>query len=290
MIISRLKDDVYLSTVNLAGTHDSATAYVGMEKMCRCQSSPISEQLGMGVRLFDIRLYRKGGEFYLCHAIADCFEDEAKTKKLSFDTLLSLFCTFLRENPRETLVLSIKLDRGIQNKTFFSAFYEKYIKGNEDKWYLKNRNPLLSECRGKLVLMRRCKRKRSFLERENCGLDFSFWKDQDSKKKVHPLPLRRTVNFSAMIQDRYGLSYGDKWENCAKPFLDTCRTSETEFAVHFISTAYREKGADLKKGADLINDNFMKYSLRKQRGWILVDFADEKIITKIMNSNLEGTL
>lgn len=287
MIISRLKDDVYLSTVNLIGTHDSATAYVSMEKMCRCQSLTVAEQLHSGVRLFDIRLYNKGGEFYLCHSLADCFEDKEKTKKLTFDTLLEMFYSFISENPRETLVLSIKLDRGIQNKGFFSAFYEKYISGNEDKWYLENRSPRLYECRGKLVLMRRCKRKKSFLTRENCGLDFSFWKDQDSKKKFHPLPLKHSVGFNAMIQDRYGLNYEDKWEKCAKPFLDCCHTSDTDFAVHFISTAYREKGADLKKGADLINGRFMEYPLRKNRGWILVDFADEKIIGKIMNSNVE---
>ncbi len=287
MIISRLKDDVYLSTVNLAGTHDSATAYVSMEKMCRCQSLTIAEQLEIGVRLFDIRLYNKGGEFYLCHSLADCFEDKEKTKKLTFDTLLEMFYSFLTDNPCETLVLSIKLDRGIQNRRFFSAFYKKYISGNEEKWYLENRSLRLSECRGKLVLMRRCKRKKSFLTRETCGLDFSFWKDQDSKKKFHPLPLRRTVGFNAMIQDRYGLNYEDKWEKCAKPFLDSCSTSPDDFALHFISTAFREKGADLKKGADLINGRFIKYPLRKNTGWIFIDFADEEIIKKIMNSNME---
>ena len=287
MIISRLKDDAYLSTVNLAGTHDSATAYVGMEKVCRCQSLTVEEQLKIGIRLFDIRLYNKGGEFYLCHAVADCFEDGKKTKKLTFGTLLELFCSFLEENPRETLVLSIKLDRGIQNRRFFSAFYEKYIRGNEEKWYLENRNPHLSECRGRLVLMRRCKRRISFLKRECCGLDFSFWKDQKSKRKFHPLALRRPVSFSAMIQDRYTLSYDNKWLKCAKPFLDSCHTSDKDFAVHFISTAYREKGADLRKGADIINGSFMKYPLRKGTGWIFVDFADEKITEKIMNSNLE---
>ena len=290
MIISRLKDDVYLSTVNLAGTHDSATAFVGMEKMCRCQHLTVAEQLRAGVRLFDIRLYSKGGEFYLCHAVADCFEDEKKTKKLKLDTLLTLFCTFLEENPRETLVLSIKLDRGIQNKAFFSAFYNKYVRGNEGKWYLKNENPRLSECRGKLVLMRRCKIRRSFLQKESCGLDFSFWKDQDSKKKTYPLPLRRTEGYGAMIQDRYGLHYERKWKECILPFLDSCETSEKDFAIHFLSTARREKGADLTQGAAYINGEFMKHPLKKGAGWIFVDFADEKIISKIMNSNTEEAL
>ena len=290
MIISRLNDDVYLSTVNLAGTHDSATAYVGIEKMCRCQSLTIAEQLRIGVRLFDIRLYNRGGEFYLCHAVADCFEDEAKTRKLTFGMLLDIFSAFLRENPEETLVLSIKLDRGIQNRAFFSAFYNKYIKGNEENWYLKNKNPQLSECRGKLVLMRRCKRRISFLKRENCGLDFSFWKDQDSKRKTHPLPLRRAVDFRAMIQDRYGLHFEKKWNACIVPFLNSCVTSEKEFAVHFLSTARREKGADLTQSADYINGSFMEYPLKKCTGWIFVDFADEKIIRKIMNSNMEETV
>ncbi len=290
MIISRLNDDVFLSEINLAGTHDSATAYASMEKMCRCQSLTVAEQLRQGVRLFDIRLYKKGGEFYLCHSLADCFEDKEKTKKLTFDTLLELFYAFLRQNPREALVLSIKLDRGIQYKGFFMAFYNRYIRDNENKWFLENRNPHLSECRGKIVLMRRCKRKRSFRKKENCGLDFSFWKDQDSKSKFHPLALRHTVGYSAMIQDRYGLSYENKWEKCAKPFLDSCRTSETEFAVHFLSTAFREKGADLQKGADLINGRFAEHPLKKGAGWIFVDFADEKIISKIMNSNREEEL
>lgn len=290
MILSRLNDDVYLSTVNFAGTHDSATAYVDMEKMCRCQSLTVAEQLRIGVRLFDIRLYRRGGEFYLCHAIADCFEDAKKTKKLSFDTLLSLFIGFLEENPRETLILSIKLDRGIQNKAFFSAFYKRYIAGNEEKWYLKNENPVLSECRGKLVLMRRCKRRRSFLQRESCGIDFSFWKDQDSRKRTHPLPLRRTAGYRAMIQDRYGLHFERKWKSCILPFLNSCETSEKAFAVHFLSTARREKGTDLTQSADYINCEFMKYPLRRGTGWIFTDFADEKIISKIMNSNTEETL
>ncbi len=289
MILSRLNDDIYLSMLNLAGTHDSATAYVAMEKMCRCQSLTVEEQLRIGIRLFDIRLHKKGGDFFLVHSLADCFTDESKTEKLSFDSLLELFYAFLKDNPRETLVLSIKQDRGIQNRGFFTAFFEKYITDNENKWCLKNENPLLSECRGKIVLMRRCKRRRSFRERGSCGLDFSYWKDQDSKKKFHPLPLMRTVSFEAMIQDRYGLSYENKWEKCAKPFLDSCRTSGTDFAVHFISTAYREKGADLKKGADEINGKFKAYPLRKGVGWILVDFADKEICDKIMLSNGEIT-
>ena len=289
MNISRLNGDVYLSVLNLAGTHDSATAYVAMEKVCRCQRLTIAQQLGIGVRLFDIRLFRKGGDFYLCHAIADCFTDSEKKERLSFDSLLELFYAFLKENPDEVLVVSVKQDRGIKLPCFFSAFFNKYIKDNEEKWFLENRNPTLSECRGKIVLMRRCIRSFGFRDKSSCGLDFSHWRDQASKRKFHPRRLVLKKGLTAMIQDRYGLSYYDKWEKSAKPFLDSCETSRDKFAIHFISTAFREKGADLTRGAEEINGKFAEYTLGKNRGWIFVDFADEKIISKIMNSNMEET-
>ena len=64
-VLSYLSDEVYLSELNIAGTHDSATAWVAMENVARCQEKTISEQLMMGIRLLDIRLTKKGDEFYL---------------------------------------------------------------------------------------------------------------------------------------------------------------------------------------------------------------------------------
>lgn len=290
MYISRLNGDVYLSMLNLAGTHDSATANVAMEKVCRCQSLTVKEQLSAGIRLFDIRLYKKGGDFYLCHAIADCFTDADKKEKLSFDSLLELFYDFLRENPDEVLVVSVKQDRGIKLPCFFSAFFNKYIKDNEEKWFLENKNPMLSECRGKIVLMRRCTRAFGFRSKQSCGLDFSHWRDQASKRKFYPRRLILKKGLTAMIQDRYGLSYYNKWENSAKPFFESCETAKDKFAIHFISTAFREKGADLTVGAKEINKKFMAYPLKKQSGWIFVDFADKDMADKIMKTNTEETV
>ena len=77
-ILSLLCDDNYLSELNIAGTHDSATAFVAMENAARCQDKTIAEQLDMGVRLLDIRLSKKGDEFYLVHSLADCYSDKEK--------------------------------------------------------------------------------------------------------------------------------------------------------------------------------------------------------------------
>ncbi len=277
---SALPDEIYLSEVNIPGTHDSCTAFCTMENMCRCQSLTVKEQLELGIRLFDIRLYKSGKDFYLCHSLADCFTDSGKQKKLIFDDVLSDFREFLKANPDEILIVSIKQDRGIMNRWFFPAFYEKYIVGNENEWYLKNEIPTLSECRGKMVLMRRCKVFPWWAKEKDCGLDFSCWKDQGGKRKEKIYPVVLNENQRAVVQDRYGLAPSRKWNKCEKPFLEACKCDENNISVHFISSAYRYKNESLVKTAEEMNTLFKAYDLAGNKGWFLFDFPDEEIIEK----------
>ncbi len=293
MILSELRDDIFLSEINLAGTHDSCTAFVSLENMARCQKLTVKEQLKLGIRLFDIRLSRKADEFYLVHSLADCYTDKEKKQRLTFGQVLDEFKEFLSENPSEALVISVKQDRGIMSRNFFPAFYNKYIKGHENEWYLKNENPLLSECRGKMVLMRRCKLWKKFLKEADAGLDFSHWKDQDGKRNVKTENLVLSVDsaatepyvLSAEIQDRYSLDCHTKWFECAKPFLERCRASEDKFCLHFISTSYRKKGETLVETAKEMNGYFMNFETEKSKGWFFLDFPDRDIIEKINSSN-----
>lgn len=93
MIISLLPDDIYLSCVNLAGTHDSATAYVSFSKWAKCQLNPIDKQLETGVRLLDIRLCKKGENFFLFIQLPIALKTVKKLKNLHlirhFDIALS---------------------------------------------------------------------------------------------------------------------------------------------------------------------------------------------------------
>ena len=287
-ILTQLRDDIYISELNIAGTHDSATAYVSMENSARCQNKTIAEQLTQGIRLLDIRLNKKGGEFYLIHSLADCYRDKEKSEKLTFGEVLSVCKDFLKCNPGETLILSIKQDRGIMSKWFFPAFYDKYIRGDESSWYLGNRVPTLSECRGKIVLMRRCKVWHSFYKTGEGGLDFSYWKDQARKKMTAEkviLSVEKDILCQALVQDRYGLDPKRKWQ-CSKHYLDKAETSPCRLAVHFISTSARTQGT-LVGTAEYINNEFMHYSLKKGTGWILCDFPSQEQINKIMMSNTE---
>ena len=73
MILSQIDGNALLSQINFAGTHDSCTAFVSMESLARCQSLTVTEQLRLGIRLFDIRLNRRGDEFYLIHSVRPAF-------------------------------------------------------------------------------------------------------------------------------------------------------------------------------------------------------------------------
>lgn len=283
-VISLLGDNKFISCVNIVGTHDSATAYVDMENTARCQDKTIAEQLNLGIRLLDIRLGKKEDNFYLVHALANCYCDRDKKRQMTFDEVFFLCKNFLKENPREFIVLSVKQDRGIMSKGFFPQFYNRYIKGNESFWYLKNDLPTVGECRGKMVLMRRCKVRRKFSLENQCGLDFSFWKDQ-AKNKMTALPVKLNGDTTALVQDRYSLKKEDKWQ-CSKAYLDIAHADKSSLNVHFISTSAKTDGS-LVGTAEYINKKFMAYELKKSSGWILCDFVTKEIAEKIMMSNLE---
>lgn len=287
MVLSALADDLYLSQINLAGTHDSATAFCTLRKIARCQNTAIAEQLRIGVRLLDIRLHLSHRRFFLVHSHADCFTDDARKTRLCFDDVFSACLSFLEQHPRETLVMSVKCDRGRESTTFFRAFYEVFIRPNPSRWYLENRVPTLGACRGKIVLLRRCPRASDFESKETCGLDFSDWEDQGARKHTEPVHMRMSEKLCAEVQDRYHLPPDIKWARCAKPFLDICAPAENRICLHFLSTCGGHGVPAQNAGA--VNAQFAAYALHDNRaqGWFFLDFIDRSLCDKIMRSNLQ---
>lgn len=286
-ILSNLPNGIPISKINLAGTHDSATAFVSFAKLSRCQSMTVREQLDAGIRLLDIRLFHIGDKFYLVHSQADCFTAADKKKKLTFEDVLDACIGFLRKNPGETIVMSVNQNRGFRGpfeRMFFKDFYNKYIRPYEEFWFTDNRVPALCECRGKIVFMRRCKKGRFFEGTGHCGLDFSFWKDQKAKSDMKPLTVRLSKSCSAEIQDKYSLAPDEKWRDCAEPFLSSCEPTDRRYCVHFLSTC---GGSGIpEKNAEAVNRYFAEYEMpRKPVGWIFLDFPEEKLIDKIYEAN-----
>jgi 1-phosphatidylinositol phosphodiesterase len=102
-----LDDSTPINSLSIPGTHDSGAIYSIADLSGKCQTLNIKEQLLAGVRFLDIRLQLKDDKLRVVHSFVD-------QNTLFADTLLDI-ATFLRENPSEFLIVSIKKDADDHN-------------------------------------------------------------------------------------------------------------------------------------------------------------------------------
>lgn len=286
--LAAVSGDTPISLLNLAGSHDSATAYPSYAHWAQCQDLNIREQLSIGVRLLDIRLYERGGQFRLVHSVADCYQNSEKTALLCFDSILEDCISFLEENPEEMIVMSVKLDRGNRETQFFKKFYDTYIKEKDIPWFLENRIPRLSEVRGKIVLMRRFIRPYGYLgsdAADRLGLDFSVWENQNAPTPAPPFTVGIARGVTASVQDNYNLGPHEKWEAAVLPFLETQKPTETKITLNCVSTS--GGGKTPRESATYVNPKFLEqpFPSHQKQGWFLLDFITEDLVLKIMQGN-----
>lgn len=270
-----------ISMINLVGTHDSASAYTRLVKAARCQYFSIEQQLNMGIRFLDIRLMLDKKGFRLIHALSDCFVDENKTQLLYFDKVLSWCEDFLKANPDEFIVMSVKRDRGSGRKSsleFFERFFNDYVKGNSI-WFNENRIPTYGECKGKIVLMRRCICTDAIAPFS--GLDFSHWPDHGKPYQDDVFPIYLNHDTLAFVQDSYGLKPIKKYLT-AKGCMDNFSPSEKIILVNFFSTASIKP---IEISASEINNNLCEANIPQTFGWVFLDFADKKTCDRLLRGD-----
>lgn len=194
---------------------------------------------------------------------------------------------FLEQNPSEAIVFQFKNDNGKEMEHCFDILFHQYIKGNEDKWFLENRSPLLKEARGKIILIRRCKMQQSpEYNQKNTGIDFSQWVEQD-KAVPDPLTLKTGGDneMTFVIQDRYKYKPIPRWHDCIMPFLNKMTDFSGTYIINYLSTAGGLKGP--YNNSKYINPKFLDYPLQDGAyyGMIYVDFPTEALVEKIIKTN-----
>ena len=271
--------------LNLAGTHDSAASHVQLSHISKCQNLSIYEQLCLGIRGLDVRVQAKGDELKMVHGPAKAYNTSNHlSKQMDLGDLLSQCYKFLEENPSETIIFQFKNDSGKEQEKCFDNLFNMYIKPNEDKWFLENRAPVLSQCRGKLILIRRCKMAESEEYNEkNTGIDFSNWVEQD-EAVPEPLTLK-AGDLTFIIQDRFSYKPESRWHECIKPFLDKRTAFDGRYIINYLSTAGGLKGPH--NNSRFINQRFMKYPLDngKYYGMTYLDFPSASLVIKIISTN-----
>ena len=295
--MKNLPDDLLISDINLPGSHNSGTNAVQMAFFAKCQSRTVYSQLTDGIRFLDIRLCletnkkNRAASLKLMHSVASCKKDSGLiAKDLYLEDVLDQCYSFLRANPTETIVFSVKKEYGDSPVAEFQQVLDDTIRKNEDKWLFTNRIPALSQARGKLILLRR------YNDDANLSIRAGFpflWTNQNG----YELPELNTVRrdngtYTLWVQDRYEYNSGNKWQAfLAGSFLEGRDAPQNCILLNYLST----KG-ELPLGcpyffARTLNKKLMNYDFSVDAenplrlGWIILDFCTPQLAEKIYSTN-----
>jgi len=154
--MKEFKNETLLSALSIPGTHNSPTCHKALPSV-RCQAVSPREQLENGVRFFDIRVQPsnpqdpKDDGLSLVHGAFPI----SLTGPKKFRDLLNEVKDFLRANPSETLIMSLKREgTGSATDQQLSIILKDHYTDPQE-WWTQPHIPTLGEARGKIVLMRR---------------------------------------------------------------------------------------------------------------------------------------
>lgn len=180
--MKNVDDNVIISKLTLPGTHNAAACHTALPSV-KCQGASVTDQLENGVRFLDVRVakqFLKDGEDAKDVQVIHGKFPVRIPFPLLLKSVLDEVYDFLRKNDSEVVILSIKQE-GPNNwdndhDEFGKCIWDRYIKDNQDKWYLKNEVPKLGDARGKVMLLRRFGLKDSPDMMDKFGLDAAVWK------------------------------------------------------------------------------------------------------------------
>jgi 1-phosphatidylinositol phosphodiesterase len=288
--MKNIPDDYLLSNINLVGTHNSCAQFINFKFISKCQNKNIFDQLKMGIRFLDIRFNFDGNNLLINHSFLKCKSSRNKKENLLFAQVLASCETFLKENPSEVILMSIKRESGKSSEETYEYFYNNFAKDN-NIFYLKNEVPFLNEVRGKIVLLNRCGAditNPNYTD-ENTGINLTGWPYQNSRKEatLEKVIIAKRNNKSEnffYLQDFFNLKPKKKWELAVLPVIQN-PPQDNSIILNFFS------GSNIfstpKRYSRILFKNFSKYKLMplKKYGWFILDFPNPKIIKKIILSN-----
>ncbi|MDZ5480606.1 phosphatidylinositol-specific phospholipase C [Bacillus thuringiensis] len=154
--MSELEDSKKISGLSIPGTHGSMALHgvsVFDENLTRNQTMNLSQQLDSGIRYVDMRVKRVKDSFAMHHGIV--------YQKAMFEDVLKETIQFLRDHPKETILMRLKEDTDPETGSLsFEKIFKNYKDRNADYFWDPNsvasserNNPKLGDVRGKIVLL-----------------------------------------------------------------------------------------------------------------------------------------
>ncbi|AFQ30654.1 phosphatidylinositol phosphodiesterase [Bacillus thuringiensis serovar israelensis] len=174
--MSELEDSKNISELSIPGTHGSMAlhgASVFDENLTRNQTMNLSQQLNSGIRYVDMRVKRVKDSFAMHHGIV--------YQKAMFEDVLKETIQFLRDHPKETILMRLKEDTDPENRSLsFEQIFKNYKDRNASYFWNPNsvssserNNPKLGDVRGKIVLLQ------NFTASQEYGINYDSLYTQD---------------------------------------------------------------------------------------------------------------
>ena len=256
-----------ISQFSIPGTHDSGALFEPIRGTAKCQNLTIPAQLGAGVRFLDIRCRHQNDAFEIYHGPI--------YQKDNFENVVGYCLDFLRAHPSETIIMSVKEEYGATGNTrSFESTFDDYVARNPSAWLLNSTISTLNQARGKIVLLRR------FHAATPMGIDASNWPDNQTFE-----------NEDLRVQDIYKVSdTDDKWNSIESLLTQTRDDAATPLALNFCSgfKALMFGIPNVPAVANEINPRLSQFFAANSRGhfgYVIMDFADEKLCAAIYGTN-----
>ncbi len=216
--MSTLNGAKKINRLTIPGTHDTgANHLIGINVADQCQSQSYQAQLESGVRFFDIRLVlvrannnQRGipdVNFAVHHGTN--YQESYLDKESNYSNnpactsfVLQPCIEFLKQNPTECIVMSIKQEKPAEDiKTFQDAFVALVRHQDREAKYfwVQNRVPTLEEARGRIVIVSRLNDGSYPADFLYCGINWPNW-----NKGIYQ-------EAEVDVEDHYEDEDGQKW-------------------------------------------------------------------------------
>lgn len=295
--MSKINDKKKLVLINIPGSHDSAAFLINKIGSCFAQTQyiDITKQLNLGVRIFDIRVTKNNSccawkifdnknnninnwmdSIICCHGVCDCYHIKNKKKiNLTYESVLIQIKNFLNKNPTETILVRTNSGRGnkYQNIQMASEIFDSIL-GDISIEY--NNKLILGDVRGKVVYL--------FNNNFQGGTDIfpihDKYKNGKSNFNEFKVDGELKVKEIKELLEIYNYTFNEAENNNMKLPLNYETSCTGEYYKIIPLPEYE---------ANIVNKFLREFEFKKgyYYGWISIDFIDEFITKKIIESNFD---
>lgn len=262
-----------ITSLSIPGAHDAGATHSFVDLSGKCQDLSIQDQLKAGIRFFDIRLKQKEAALAVVHGFVD--------QDLYFSDVLSDFSSFLKSQPSEGLIVSVKKEaEGLRPVSSFDEALKNALLPYSNIWNTSGELPsTLKELRGKIFLISR-------YEEPTIGLNaYDGWLDPKGASETNTFDIEAS---NLHIQDHYKIKDAEDKKKEITECLEFSKNNKELLTLNFSSFYYVNAYPPTYAGtsAKLINEWIVdEIKNRNNLGVIVSDFVTSSLCEAIYSRN-----